>query len=55
MNYYLDSKVFIFENKIDNDLYKQYFFDVIVHYLMQVIPSTAILVLKGFGIDNGGE
>ena len=52
--YYLDSKVFIFENKIDNDLYKQYFFDVIVHYLMQVIPSTAILVLKGFGI-NGGE
>ena len=55
VNYYLDSKVFIFENKIDNDLYKQYFFDVIVHYLMQVIPSTAILVLKGFGIDNGGE
>lgn len=46
--YYLNSKVLVFENKLDNKYYKEYFMNVILHYLMQVIPSTTILILKGF-------
>lgn len=59
--YYLNSKKFILTNKIrytqtvgeDEEtytptIYKNYFFDVILPYIMQVIPSTAILVLKDF-------
>ena len=30
------------------DLYKRYFFDTIFPYIMQVIPSTTILILKDF-------
>ena len=33
--------------KIDEN-YKKYFFDTMLPYIMQVIPSTAILVLKDF-------
>lgn len=46
--YYLNRKWFMMENKLSGDLYKQYFKDVILKYVMQVIPSTTILVLKGF-------
>lgn len=46
--YIINSKYFIFENRIDNDLYKEYFREHILPYIMQVIPSTTILVLKGF-------
>lgn len=46
--YYINDKTLIMTNKIDNDLYKKYFFEVIIHYLMQMIPSTTILVLKNF-------
>ena len=46
--YYLNSKVVYFENKIDNEQYKKYFKNVIMKYLMQVIPSTTILILQGF-------
>lgn len=46
--YYLNDKVIIFENKINNNNYKNYFKSVIINYLMQVIPSTAIFVLKNF-------
>lgn len=45
---YLNSKVMIFSNLINNSLYKAYFKEVILNYLMQVIPSTTILILKGF-------
>ncbi len=53
VEYYLNDKVFVITNKIRVDdktpeTYKKYFFDVILQYLMQVIPSTAILVLKDF-------
>lgn len=46
--YYINRKYIKITNNLDNDLYKEYFMDVIVKYLMQVIPSTAILVLEGF-------
>lgn len=46
--YYLNDKVIIFKNKIDSNEYKKYFKTVIINYLMQVIPSTAIFVLKNF-------
>ena len=50
--YYLNDKTLIMTNKINNNLYKKYFFDVIVHYLMQMIPSTTILILENFNINN---
>lgn len=46
--YYLNRKYFVFENKLDSDLYKDYFKNVIMKYVMQVIPSTTILILKNF-------
>lgn len=46
--YYLNDKVIIFKNKIDSNEYKKYFKTVIINYLMQVIPSTAIFVLENF-------
>lgn len=52
--YYLNSKViYIKNNKKDKDgnydeYYKKYFKSFILKYLMQVIPSTAILILQGF-------
>lgn len=46
--YYLNDKVIIFKNNIDSDEYKNYFKSVIINYLMQVIPSTAIFVLENF-------
>ena len=50
--YYLNDKVIIFKNKIDNYEYKKYFKSVIINYLMQVIPSTAIFVLENFALDS---
>lgn len=50
--YYINDKTLIITNKINNNLYKKYFFDVIVHYLMQMIPSTTILILENFNIEN---
>ena len=44
--YYLNSKVITFRNNINSRLYKDYFKEVILPYLMQVIPSTAILKLE---------
>ena len=46
--YYINRKWFQFENKLNSDLYKDYFKNVILKYIMQVIPSTTILILKGF-------
>ena len=46
--YYLNSKVVYFKNNIGNNHYKKYFKNVIMKYLMQVIPSTTILILQGF-------
>ena len=49
LTYYLPSKVLIIKNKHkDSKLFIDYFFKVINKYLMQVIPSTTILVYQGF-------
>lgn len=50
--YYLNDKVIIFKNNIDSDEYKNYFKSVIINYLMQVIPSTAIFVLENFELKT---
>lgn len=46
--YYFNSKVFRMRNNISNQLYKDYFRDVILNYVIQVIPSTTILILENF-------
>ena len=46
--YYINSKVIRFKNEINNDEYKRYFRTIIIHYLMQMIPSTAIFVMENF-------
>lgn len=50
--YYLNDKVIIFKNNIDSNEYKNYFKSVIINYLMQVIPSTAIFVLENFELKT---
>lgn len=48
-NYYLNSKVLTITNlRKESDYYKRYFKEVILPYLMQVIPSTTILILEDF-------
>lgn len=46
INYILPSKVLILKTVIYNDLYRQYLNDVIMKYVLQVIPSTTILILQ---------
>lgn len=47
-SYYLNSKVIVIKNNINNNFYKKYFKNIILHYLLQVIPSTTILILEDF-------
>ena len=49
---YTNSKVLYMHNNLDNVYFKQFFNDVILNYLLQVIPSTTILILDGFK-DSG--
>ena len=47
--WYINTKVLMIENKMNpNSLFNNYFKSVIMPYVMQVIPSTTILKLKGF-------
>lgn len=46
--YYLNSKVLKIINKHNNMYYKEYFKEVILPYILQVIPSTTILILQDF-------
>lgn len=46
--YYLNSKVLHFKNYIANEYYIDYFKKIIMKYIMQVIPSTTIVILEGF-------
>lgn len=48
VNYYLPSKMVILKNKINNEYYKEYLNNVILKYVLQVIPSTSILVLENW-------
>lgn len=50
--YYINSKVITIRNNVNNDFYKQYMMQVVINYVMQVIPSTAILVLDNF-VNSG--
>lgn len=47
-SYYLNSKIVEITNNIDNNLYRTYFRQVMLPYLLQVIPATTILILKNF-------
>lgn len=50
-NYYINSKLLILTNTVKGDekgLYKAYFKEKMLPYLMQVIPSTTILILRNF-------
>ena len=48
-NYRLNTKIVIIENNHkNNEFYKNYFRTCMLPYLMQVIPSTTILILKDF-------
>ena len=52
-SYYIPSKILIIKNNIDNTqdvsgLYKKYLNKVVLKYLLQVIPSTTILLLENF-------
>lgn len=53
--YYINNKVIHFRNYINNELYINYFKTVILNYIMQVIPSTAILILEGFEYQSTEE
>lgn len=49
--YYINSKLLLFTNTVKGDangLYKTYFKEKILPYLMQMIPSTTILILRNF-------
>lgn len=48
--YYINSKILVLKNNIgaDNKLYKDYFRQTILPYIMQVTPSTTILILEKF-------
>lgn len=47
-SWFINDKYIIFENLVDNNTYKEYFRENILPYIMQVIPSTTILILKNF-------
>lgn len=51
--YYLPSKVLILRNKMEmcvgtQNMFNTYFYNIILKYLTQVIPSTTIFILKDF-------
>lgn len=48
-NYYLNSKVVTIKNKLPyNEYHRLYFKNIILNYLLQVIPSSTILILENF-------
>lgn len=50
--YFLNNKLIILRNEINNSLHKKFMKDVVVNYVLQVMPSTAILVLENFEIND---
>lgn len=50
--YFINSKVIRLRNKVENDQYRTYFRSVIIKYLLQLIPSTAIFVLENFALTG---
>jgi hypothetical protein len=50
--YFLDNKVIILKNNINNVFHKKWLRDVVMKYVLQVVPSTAILILEDFETAN---
>lgn len=50
-DYVLNSKILVFKNNLDNKFFKMYFRDVILPYLIQVIPSTTIIRFVGLDLE----
>jgi len=50
LKYYLNRKYLKIINKKgkDNEMFKKYFIDVILKFIMQIIPSSSILILENF-------
>lgn len=46
--YYLNSKVVTITNNFNNEYYIEYFHSTILPYLLQVVPSTTILILENY-------
>ena len=46
--YVVPSKFLTIKNNIDNELYKEYLREIILKYVLQVVPSTTILLLENF-------
>lgn len=53
--YILNDKVFVLTNTRNNNLFRQYLREVVLNYVLQVIPSTAILILENFDYDCEGH
>ena len=53
--YFLNNKLIILKNNINNPLHKKFLKDVVLKYVLQVIPSTSILVLENFEVTNIDE
>lgn len=56
-NYFINCKVVHFKNLINDTSgnYISYFKEVIMKYLMQIVPSTTIFVLENFEVSNEEE
>ncbi len=50
--YFLNDKLIVLKNELDNTYHKKFMKDVVLNYVLQVMPSTAILVLEDFETDN---
>ena len=53
--YFLNNKVVVLKNLINNQLHKKFMKDVVLKYVLQVIPSTSILILENFDTTNTDE
>ena len=47
LEYILPSKVLVLKLNVGNDFFKEYFKEVVLKYVLQVIPSTTILLVDG--------
>lgn len=52
---YLNSKVVVLTNNNNEKLHKSFLKEVVIKYLLQVIPSTTILILENFNEENSAE
>lgn len=53
--YFINNKLFVLRNNIDNVFHRKFMKDVVLKYVLQVIPSTAILILENFDEPMSGK